>query len=177
MIEGENDFIAVNHVGDDTVTLLTPKRVFLSHDQGKSWQELAYPHYVTGIYSLTAVPDGSFWLGTREGALHSSDQGKTWTHVLGGLPPRNVFVVRYDPAAQRLLATAMHAHTVFESRDGGQSWHSTPDTGVSIRVAMNYQGRLLVASAYNGLLLQQGESGASAETAHAGTASSSASHQ
>ena len=177
MIEGENDFIAVNHVGDDTVSLLTPKRVFLSHDQGKSWQELAYPHYVTGIYSLSAVSDGSLWMGTREGALRSTDQGKTWAHVLGGLPPRNVFVVRYDPAAQRLLATAMHAHTVYESKDGGQSWHPTPDTGVSIRVAMNYQGRLLVASAYNGLLLEQGESSASAETAHVGTASSSASHQ
>ena len=178
MIEGETDFIAVNHVGDDTVALLTPKRVFLSHDQGKNWQELAYPHYVTGIYSLSAVSDGSLWMGTREGALHSSDQGKTWAHVLGGLPPRNVYVVRYDQGSQRLLATAMHAHTVYESKDLGKSWQPTPDTGVSIRVAMNYQGRLLAASAYNGLLLEQrGDGGASAETAHVGSATSSANHQ
>ena len=177
MVQGETDFIAVNHVGDDTVSLVAPKHVFVSRDQGKSWQEVAYPRYVTGIYSLTAVPDGSWWLGTREGALRSTDEGKTWAHVLGGLPPRNVFAVRYDPAAQRLLATALYAHTVFESKDGGQSWHSTPDTGVSIRAAMNYQGKLLAASSYSGLLLQEGSQSTSAETAHAGTASSSANHQ
>ncbi len=85
-IEGESDFIAVNSFADGTVSLVSPKHVFLSHDAGKSWSEIAYPQYVTGIYNLTAVPDGSLWMATREGALHSTDGGKTWEHVLGGLP-------------------------------------------------------------------------------------------
>jgi hypothetical protein len=75
----------------------------------------------------------------------------------------------------------MHTHGVYESNDGGKSWQPTPDTGVSIRAAMSYQGRLLAASAYNGLLLQQGAVAqgavASPETAHAGTASSTANSQ
>ncbi len=65
------------------------------------------------------------------------------------------------------MATALNAHGVFESKDNGQSWQRTPDTGVSIRAAMDFQGRLLAASSYNGLLLQQGGGGvAASETAN-----------
>ncbi len=177
-VQGESDLIAVNSFADGTVSLISPKHVFLSHDAGKSWNEIAYPQYVTGIYNLTAVPDGSLWLATREGALHSSDGGKTWEHILAGLPPRNVFAIRYDPASQRLLATALYAHGVFESKDNGRSWQRTPDTGVSIRAAMNFQGKLLAASSYNGLLLQQGgDGGAAAETANVAAGSSTSSRQ
>lgn len=178
MIEGESDFIAVNSLADGTLSLVAPKRAFLSHDAGKSWSEVSYPQYVTGLYNLTAVPDGSLWLATREGALHSTDGGKTWEHTLGGLPARNVFAVHYDPVSQRLLATAMFTRGVFESKDGGQSWQRTPDTGVSIKSALHYQGRLLAASSYNGLLLQVGgEGGDSSETAHVAAASSTTNRQ
>jgi len=177
-VEGESDFIVVNHFADGSLTLVSPKHIFLSKDEGESWTEVSYPQYVTGLYNLTVVPDGSLWLGTREGALHSTDGGKTWQHLLGGLPPRNVFAVRYDAAGQRLLATALYAHGVFESKDGGRSWRSTPDAGVSIRSAMNYQGRLLGASAYNGLLLEQSTAVESAsDSAHAGERTPSASQQ
>ncbi len=176
-VEGENDFIAVNSIGDGTVSLISPKRVFFSHDDGKSWSEIPCPQYVTGVYNLTAVPDGSLWMATREGALRSVDGGKTWEHTLGGLPPRNVFVVRYDAATQRLLATALYAHGVFESRDHGQTWQRTSDTGVSIRAAMGFQGRILAASAYNGLLLQQGGGAGSSETAHVGDGRSTSNRQ
>ncbi|MFZ0796009.1 MAG: transcriptional regulator [Candidatus Korobacteraceae bacterium] len=178
MIEGESDFIAVGSFADGTLGLIAPKRGFLSHDQGKSWSQISYPQYVTGLYNLTAVPDGTLWLATREGALRSTDGGKTWEHTLGGLSARNVFAVRYDQVAQRLLATAAGTHGVFESKDGGQSWQRTPDTGVSIKTALDYQGRLLATSSYNGLLLQQGAaSAASSETAHAATASSTTNRQ
>ena len=177
MVEGETNFIAVNSFPDGTISLIAPKRAFLSHDQGKSWNEITYPQYVTVLYNLTAMPDGSLWLATREGALRSTDAGKSWQHVLGGLPPRDVFAVRYDAASQRLLATALYAHGVFESKDGGHSWQRTPDTGVSIRAALNYQGRILAASAYNGLFLQSAGGGAAAETAHAGATTSGADRQ
>jgi len=178
MVEGETEFIAVNSFADGTVSLVAPKRAFLSHDQGKSWSEITYPQYVTALNNLTAMPDGSLWLATREGALHSTDGGKSWHHVLGGLPPRDVFAVRYDPASQRLLATALYAQTVFESKDGGHTWQPTPGAGASIRTALDYQGRILAASAYSGLFLQQStDAGSSSETAHAADTSSSADRQ
>jgi hypothetical protein len=43
---------------------------------------------------------------------------------------------------------------VFESSDGGKSWQSTPDAGVSIRAAQVYKGHVLATSFFNGLLLQ-----------------------
>jgi len=178
MIESESDFIAVNRLPDGTLGLIAPKRGFLSHDQGKSWSQITYPQYVTGLYNLTAVPDGTLWLATREGALRSTDGGKTWEHTLGGLSARNVFAVRYDAVSQRLLATALGTRGVFESKDGGQSWQRTPDTGVSIKTALDYHGRVLAASSYNGLLLQDGVGGgASAETAHAAAAGSTTNRQ
>ena len=179
-VEGESNFIAINdqRFDDGTLTLLSPKRVFLSKDEGESWTEFSYPAYVTGLYSLTVIPDGSMWLGTREGALHSTDGGKTWQHILGGLPPRHVLAVRYDTAGQRLLATAVFAHGVFESKNGGQSWQRTADSGVSIRTAMDYHGRLLAASAYNGLLLQQSKVEESAsDAAHSGERTATPSQQ
>ena len=176
-VEGEREFIAVNRFSDGAVALVAPKHAYLSHDDGKNWTEVILPQYVTGLYNLTQVGDGSLWTGTREGALHSLDGGKTWEHVLGGLPARNVYAVRYDAASQRLLATAQHTHGVYESKDNGQSWRLTPDTGVSIRTALNFQGRLLAASSYNGLLLEQGGGGANPETAHAGQAAPNASRQ
>jgi photosystem II stability/assembly factor-like uncharacterized protein len=174
-VEGEHEFIAVNSFTDGSVGLVAPKHAYMSRDEGKTWNQIAVPQYVTGIYSLNQSGDGSLWMGTREGALHSMDAGTTWEHVLGGLPARNVYVVRYDPASKGLLATAQQTHGVYESNDFGQSWHRSADTGVSIRAAINFQGHLLAASSYNGLLLQQREGGLSSETAHAGDASSTAS--
>ena len=173
MIEGESNFVAISTFSDGTVSVVSPRRAFLSHDQGKTWSELTYPQYVTGLYNLTQVGDGSLWLATREGALHSTDGGKSWEHVLGGLPARHVFMVRSGPNSQTLLATALNVHGVFESNDNGRTWHRTPDSGVSIRAAMNYQGRLLAASTYNGLLLEEGNASA-AETANATAGSSAA---
>jgi hypothetical protein len=84
-----------------------------------------------------------------------------------------VLAVRYDAARQRLLATALFAHSVFESKDSGQSWQQPSEAGVSIRSVMNYQGRLFAAFAYNDLLLQS----SLVESAHAGELTPSASQQ
>ena len=152
---GERDLIALDQTDGGTLALVSPKRAFTSQDGGKTWSELQLPAYVTVVYSLTSAPDATLWLGTREGALHSSDQGKTWEHMLGGLPSREILAVHYDAKAQRLLATGLHTHTVFESKDGGKTWRQTPKSIVSIHAVMNYQGRILAATSHNGLLLEK----------------------
>ncbi len=96
--------------------------------------------------------------------------------MLNGLPRDDVLAVYYDAAGQRLLATALHSHGVFESKDGGQSWQRTPEANVSIRSAINFQGRLLAASAHNGLVLEQGSVSAS-ESARAADGNSSATRE
>ena len=175
-VQGESNFSFISSYDDGTVTLASPKGAYISHDDGKTWAVLTLPSYISGVYSLTVAPGSGWWLGTRQGAMRSTDGGQTWHYMLGGLPRNDVLVVHYDAAGQRLLATALHAHGVFQSKDGGQTWQTTPEASVSIRSAMNFQGRLLGASAHNGLLLEQGKVGVS-ESARAGEGKASANPQ
>ena len=178
IVEGESDFIAVSRFADGTLSLIAPKRGFFSHDEGKSWSEISLP----AVCHRTLQSDSGFGrivvVGNPRGRLALDRWRQDMGARPGGLPARNVFAVRYDPATQRLLATALGTHGVFESKDGGQSWQRTPEAGVSIKTALDYQGRLLAASSYNGLLLQLGgESTPSPETAHIGSASATTNRQ
>ncbi len=159
---GQQDLVGVDQIDSNTLAAISPTQAFVSNDAGKTWTAVTLPSYVKVVYSLTAVPDGSLWLGTREGALHSADHGATWEHVLGGLPPREILSVHYDTGSQRLLATGLHSRTVFESKDSGKSWQPLPASLVSIRAAMTYQGRILAATSHNGLLLENSGQVASA---------------
>jgi photosystem II stability/assembly factor-like uncharacterized protein len=151
---GNQNLIGIQQLDSNSIAAITPTQSFLSHDAGKSWTSLRLPSYVTVLYGIDVAPNGSLWLSAREGGLHSSDQGKTWEHVLGGLPARDVLSIHYDAGSQRLLATGLHTQAVFESRDGGKTWQPLPTSLVSIRTAMTYQGRILAATSHNGLLLQ-----------------------
>lgn len=160
-VEGDREFSVVNSYENGIVTLAGLKGAYLSRDEGKTWTTVVLPRYVSGVYNLTLTPGSTLWLATRQGALRSTDGGKSWQYMLGGLPKDDVLEVVYDSSGQRLLATALHSHAVFQSRDDGKSWQSTPEAGVSIRAALNYKGHLLAASFYNGLLLEQGSDVAS----------------
>jgi photosystem II stability/assembly factor-like uncharacterized protein len=153
-VEGEREFSVVNYYENGTVTLAGLKGAYLSRDDGKTWTAVVLPKYVSGVYDLTVSPGPTFWLGTHQGALRSTDGGQSWQYMLGGLPKNDVLSVDYDAGGQRLLATALDSRTVFESSDGGKSWQSTPDAGVSIRAAQVYKGHVLATSFFNGLLLQ-----------------------
>ena len=169
LLEGENNFVAVNSYADGSATLVTNKIAFLSHDGGKTWGSLQIPEYAKGLYNLTMTPDSSLWLAAREGAMESVDGGKTWRYVVGGLPNKDVLAVRYDDAGQRLLATVLHEHGIFASSDKGKTWQRVGQSDVAIVRAIDYQGRLLAISSHNGLLLQDSDTAAkTAEKAAAG---------
>ena len=150
---GQQDLVGIQQTGADTLAAVSPTHAFVSHDAGKTWTALTLPSYVTVVYGLTSARDGSWWLSSREGALHSSDHGNSWQHTLEGLPAREILSIYYDARAQRLLATGLHTRTVFESKDEGKSWQPLPASIVSIRAAITYQGRVLAATNHNGLLL------------------------
>lgn len=167
MVEGENNFTGVNSYDDGTVTLVSHKAAYLSHDGGKTWATLTLPSYVGLVHSLSVMPDSSLWVGSREGAVQSSDGGKTWRYVTGGLPKDDVLSVEYDPSGKRLLATALQRQEVFMSTDNGLTWQHTQSADVPIRAAISYQGHLLATSAYNGVLIQENEAELSANPAKA----------
>ncbi len=167
MVEGETNFTGVNSYDDGTVTLVSHKAAYISHDGGKTWVSLTLPTYVGQLHSLTITPDSSLWLGSRQGAVQSTDGGKTWRYVLGGLPKDDVLAVEYDPVGQQLLATALQKQEVFMSKDNGRTWQHTQSADVGIRSAMSYQGHLLATSDHNGVLLQEGGDKSSASAAKA----------
>jgi photosystem II stability/assembly factor-like uncharacterized protein len=118
---------------------------------------------------VTFAPDRTLWIATREGAFRSTDGGKNWTHAMEGLPPNNVTGIVVDNAGGRLLATAADSNTVWQSRDGGKSWSRTPDAGMFLSGAYNVQGKLLAATAYNGLMMLESQSESASARAKSGS--------
>ena len=50
----------------------------LSEDSGMTWTSIALPDKLTSVRALTTSPDGTLWVGGREGAFFSQDHGHTW---------------------------------------------------------------------------------------------------
>ena len=154
-IAAQSYFIAISASGS-TVAVATPKAVMVSTDSGETWAPADIPGWVNRIYRVTIAPDNSLWLTSREGALRSTDNGKHWDHVMSGLPPHDVFNIEVDRKGNRLLATAMGTDAVYESRNEGRTWTVATASGFNLRGAINFNGHLLAATAFNGLVMQQG---------------------
>ena len=167
-IAGDGRFLAVS-ASEEKALAATVLTAYVSSDNGEKWEQVAVPKFVTGIYSVTVAPDQSLWLATHQGALHSTDDGKTWEHVTNGLPWKQVLTVAADTANHRLLATARDAKGVYSSTDNGVSWEDSADSALLVRSAVGFRGGYLAVTAFNGL-----EVGAS--TASAATVSTAASH-
>ena len=154
---GESHFVYASSFGD-TIAAAGFRRLVLSNDDGKSWTASAMPSFISLVYSVAFAPDRTLWIATREGAFRSTNGGKDWTHAMEGLPPNNITGIVVDNIGGRLLATASDSSTVWQSRDGGKSWSRTPDAGMFLRGAYDLRGRLVAATAYNGLMMLETQS-------------------
>jgi photosystem II stability/assembly factor-like uncharacterized protein len=168
-IPGESNFISLFVDGKDALAA-TPARVYASHDSGTTWTALKMPAFISRIFQASMTSDNSVWIATREGAFRSSDQGNRWERVYGGMPQKNVLAVL--PVGSRLLATSLGERGVFESTDGGKSWKKTSDSGLNLRRATVFHGRVLATSAFNGLWLNGEMNSALNTTSAAGGGSS-----
>jgi len=153
-IEGERNFVDVTRKGK-TVLAVTSAHLFVSTDDGATWTLKSIPPYVTRINSAT-IAGRTWWLATREGALRSTDGGQSWEHVLEGLPARNLITI--DRAQNGLmLATAEDQVSVFISRDQGATWTPSAGSNYSLRRAMEFDGHLVAATAFNGLAVNDSD--------------------
>ena len=168
-VMGKNEFVSVQANGD-LVVAATRTNVLFSKNSGASWQQAGLSSYITSLYGVTITPDLQILVASREGAFRSSDSGATWEHMLNGLPDKNISSITYDQSGKRLLATSTATGVVFESHDGGRSWHRGPDSGYPLRRISVVRGRLLAATPFDGVI-EQPES--EAESAAAGVAGAS----
>jgi len=94
-VQGEKDFLSVRSKGN-TVVAAAPINVFVSTDGGTTFTQHSLKQYVTNIRGVTVTPDAHIFVASREGAFESPDDGATWTHVLTGLPDKDITSIVYD---------------------------------------------------------------------------------
>jgi len=164
---GKQDLVSVQASGDLLVAA-TRIAVLLSRDGGASWTQATLPSYLT-IRGVTLTPDGTVLVAAREGAYRSADSGATWEHALNGLPDKNISSISYDESRKLLLATSTATGVVFESEDGGRSWHRGPDAGYALRHIGVVHGRFIAATPFDGVIVQP-ENEAQSTAAGLGTA-------
>jgi photosystem II stability/assembly factor-like uncharacterized protein len=152
-VAGEKDFVSVQAQGDLVVSA-TRSAVLVSQDSGAAWQSARLASYPINVRSVTVVPDGQIFVATREGAFHSADFGKSWNHVMAGLPDKDITSVAYDGSRRRLLATSGQTGVVFESTDGGSTWQRGPDSGYPLRRISVVHGRYVAATPFDGVIAQ-----------------------
>jgi photosystem II stability/assembly factor-like uncharacterized protein len=133
----------------------TRSAVLVSQDSGTVWQQTAkLAPYQVNIRNVTVASDGQIFVAAREGAFHSADSGKTWDHMIAGLPDKDITSVTFDGTRKRLLATSGQTGVVFESTDGGATWQRGPDSGYPLRRISVVHGRYVAATPFDGVIAQ-----------------------
>jgi len=146
------------HASSQIVVAAASRKLLASVDKGQTWYEAKLPSYITKLNTVTVDSKTStIWIATREGALRSTDGGDTWEHVLAGLPHNHLLSIVYDSDGQRLLATAASGFDLFESTDGGRSWHGIK-SGYALRNVIVARGRVFASTAYDGVIVQNADS-------------------
>jgi len=135
-----------------------------SSDHGETWSEAKLPKVIASIRDIAFSRDNNLWLACREGLYRSADAGTNWERLLK-LPVVDLASVDYDAQTNRLLVTAMNSKEVFFSDDDGRSWQHR-ETGWLLRSITENAGRLLAATAFDGIVIEK----STAESAEAGTA-------
>jgi len=165
-VMGRSDFVSVQASGT-LIAAATRSQVFTSTDNGTTWKAAPLPSYIV-VKTVTMAPSTNIVVATHQGAYHSGDSGATWEHVVNGLPDKNISSVSYDTTHKRLLATSSATGVVFESQDGGKSWHRGPDSGYPLRGITVVRGRLLAATPFDGVIVQPENEAQSASAADMG---------
>jgi photosystem II stability/assembly factor-like uncharacterized protein len=166
-VMGASDYRSVT-VNGDSIAAAHSDGVVLSTDGGISWWPMGLPTMVTRIHSVLFSPDGTLWLGAREGVYFSKDLGKSWMWF-ERLPFRDVDDVSYDAATHRILVSSRANDQVFAIDPKTQMWDWW-QTGYQVALIRGAGERLVAASLDDGVLVGPGsEAPASAAQAPATT--------
>jgi photosystem II stability/assembly factor-like uncharacterized protein len=93
--------------------------LFVSTDQGGSWQHCGWREYIRTFYSEEGS-DATIWSACGNGILRSIDSGKTW-RVTTGWEVTEVLKVKAAEADPSMVF-ASTAYGIFRSTDKGGSW-------------------------------------------------------
>ncbi|HPT29059.1 MAG TPA: YCF48-related protein [Bryobacteraceae bacterium] len=109
------------------IVVRTSSALYLSDDTGLSWRPLSLLLPTSIVYDIAvpADPSDPILLATAKGLVSSSDQGRKWSLVTGGLDDGTVSAVQYQPN-RRGSVWLVRFGQLYESHDFGRSWRTHP---------------------------------------------------
>lgn len=155
-VMGVSGYLTVASLGS-TMAAGRPDGVVISEDAGQSWWPLGLPTVLTRIHRIAFSPDGTLWLGAREGVYFTRDKGKTWMWV-HRLPLTDVDDLCYDAHLNKVLVTSQGGDFVYAIDTKTLDWKWW-QTGYRISAVRASHGRLLAASLNDGVLVEPHVSG------------------
>jgi photosystem II stability/assembly factor-like uncharacterized protein len=154
-VMGSGDYLSVAVHGTEMAATRSEIAV-LSLDAGATWKLLSIPTKLTGIHCLLFTPDGTLWLGAREGVYFTRDLGKTWLWI-ERLPFREADDLSYDAAAGRVLASSRSSDQIYSIDPKTMTWKWW-QTGYRISLVRATGDRMIAASPYDGVLVEPNSS-------------------
>jgi photosystem II stability/assembly factor-like uncharacterized protein len=149
-VMGLGDYLSVTAHGSDMVAARDDS-VVISNDAGQNWFPMGMPTMLTHIHRVVFSPDGTLWLGAREGVFFTRNLGKNWMWI-NRLPFRDVDDLSYDTASRRVLVSSRTSDKIYavDPRTMTWVWWQTGYQIALIRVAGD---RLVAASLDDGVLV------------------------
>jgi len=156
-VMGWGDYLSVTVHGPQMAATRS-ESVVLSLDSGLTWKVMSIPTMLTRIHCVLFAPDGTLWLGAREGVYFTHDLGKTWLWI-ERLPFREADDLAYDSAAGRILASSRSADQIYSIDPKSLTWKFFR-TGYNVAHIRIADGRLIAASVFDGILVEPRSSSA-----------------
>jgi photosystem II stability/assembly factor-like uncharacterized protein len=155
-----DDYQSVASLGA-TMAAARPDGVVLSSDAGQTWTPLQIPSMLTRIRRVGFSPDGTLWLGAREGVYFSHDRGKSWLWI-ERLPFRDIDDLTFDSHLNRLLVSSRASDQIYAIDPKTMAWKWWR-TGYRVGLVRSAGDRMVAASLYDGVLVEpapgKGETG------------------
>jgi len=149
---GMGEYLSVS-VHGDLMAAARADGAVLSKDGGATWWPMGIPTMLTRIHRVVFSPDGTLWLGAREGVYFSHDQGTTWLWI-ERLPFRDVDDLEYDAALRRVLVSSRSNDQVYAIDPKTMTWKWWR-TGYRIAQIRAAGERLVAASLDDGVLVER----------------------
>ena len=155
-VMGSTEYHSVTTHGS-TMAAARADGVVYSTDSGTTWSPMQIPTMLTRIHQALLTPDGTFWLGAREGVYLTSDLGRSWRWIQR-LPFRDVDNLSYDATHKLVLASSRTSDQIYGIDPKSLTWKWW-QTGYKIGEVRAAGGRLVAASLFDGVLVEPDSGG------------------
>ncbi len=119
---------------------------------GLTWMPLNTPQMLQRINRIAFSPDGTLWVGARQGVFFTPDMGKSWKW-LQRLPFRDVDDLCYDPVTHKVVVSSNLSDQVYAINPKTMTW-TLYQTGYNISQIRAAGRRLMAVSVADGVVAE-----------------------